>query len=447
MRWRSESGDSSESGPGACEHTRGFLHRHSESAVCSELTAIDLPLNAYTPSGRRPAMSPFKFLRLDLSLKSFWLNVFPQPPPMPDHSSTGTLSSILQVTNGQYVAVSNVYNHYTNNVVQASSVIVDPTTITPGVELERVDPHPSVRIDKIELWKMVSNFPEHEYVVLYVSKDNVPTYGVVKVERSVNSDPLWIAKTSTASLHKVSTALYDGGVPAEDRLWVNTNTNTEGQINVFAAEPDRCVYAYVYPLQDRPSLTRLVAAAQVVHQSQTDYILLEAQCYWFAGVIFRLLVGPNAEQLRSETPARAMEPLPAGTDRDFEIAAGALFVKWFKIVTQKAIDECCAQLAPAFEAEVQSLEHNITAQLSANAVKEAAAAADREGRERAEAERERAEAERKRAEAERDAEREGRKRAEAELEFERKGRESAEADAASLRAELARLTGAASPST
>ncbi|KAI0819613.1 hypothetical protein BC628DRAFT_1015430 [Trametes gibbosa] len=294
-----------------------LLRLLGKSLVTPNPSRLPGPLyRLFSIDGRRPAMAPSRFPRLNFSFKPFWSSLLTPPPPMADPLSSGTLSALLNISNGHAFPVEDLHAQYAHTAARTSTVTIDPADITPGVEPDPVEPFPSIRIDAVELRKRSGIFPEHEYLIVYISKDNDSAYAIAKIERTIDSSnppnlranvkrTSNIASTSTTSLHDLSRSLSNHSVAAKDYLTINPNT--EQHLKTFT-QGDVAVYSYTYPPRDRPSITRLVAAALVVHNSQPDYILLSSQCYWYAGVLFRLLVGPNAERLHSAQPVQAAVP-------------------------------------------------------------------------------------------------------------------------------------------
>ncbi|KAI0824153.1 hypothetical protein BC628DRAFT_1339653 [Trametes gibbosa] len=135
---------------------------------------------------------------------------------------------------------------------------------------------------KIQLWKVTSKLPEHEYLILCIAKDDNPNFGILRIERSVPNetvkDSASITSMSSESSYHSSTptGAESSRVTREVFDFVKTYTFTQGNVAAFTAESN-CIYTYTYPM-DRPSITWLIAAADAVHTSNSNYILLHRQC-------------------------------------------------------------------------------------------------------------------------------------------------------------------------
>ncbi|KAI0370878.1 hypothetical protein BV20DRAFT_1051981 [Pilatotrama ljubarskyi] len=105
----------------------------------------------------------------------------------------------------------------------------------------------------------------------------------------------------------------------------------------------RLVYKHTFDQpRTRPSIARIIAAASVLHDEFPDCIIRSRQCYWFAGALFRMVVGPTdlAPRTRNVKFALAYEH-PDGAAKT--VHAGR-FVNTFRLVTNQSIEGTVAAL-------------------------------------------------------------------------------------------------------
>ena len=151
--------------------------------------------------------------------------------------------------------------------------------------------------------------PWHEFVLLLVRHpERDGTFGVLRVER-VAGERLFTAAASLAQSRpfpdsSTSTQLLgDSTAHLNPRHNGSTAHNARRRLPTFTAVDGVCIMNHESDTQDYEVLARIplsdnsirlahvLAAGQVVSNSQRRYRLIKAQCYWFALVFCRLLVG------------------------------------------------------------------------------------------------------------------------------------------------------------
>ncbi|KAI0351639.1 hypothetical protein OH77DRAFT_1429470 [Trametes cingulata] len=230
------------------------------------------------------------------------------------------------------------------------------------------------RISKVAFYKEEGG-SEHEYVVVEVvapdtadmrgETNETPdrVLGALKCERTVAANRNNPRAHKGAVLNDVSPNSSSGhAIPASDQFVVLEKLSTPSG--------HRLVYAYEFGCpEDRPPIARLIAAAAVLHAKYPDYILRSRQCYWFAGVLFRVLVGPPADRLypRVEVDfSYAYErPTDAGVaGQGASQAKGARagrFKDTFDVVTKKRVEKTVAEIQSDLEEEERTFETNLEA--------------------------------------------------------------------------------------
>lgn len=221
-------------------------------------------------------------------------------------------------------------------------------------------PDSSPRIRTIRLKKCLST-AEHEYILVELVSGNGPlasdvVIGELKVERSydrVNGNALMNCLADSSASSTISTpsgtdSSIKEPIPARDSATFQPQ-NTRA---------DTTVFLHTFDEASAPSVLDLLVAANTLNVHSPHYILFQRQCYWFAGMILRILLGDidadpivlpeavdtpfspayvppttvsnPAEPVEPAQPVEPAEPVLAG-------AAGT-FKKLFTIVTKKEID-------------------------------------------------------------------------------------------------------------
>ncbi|KAI0370884.1 hypothetical protein BV20DRAFT_965953 [Pilatotrama ljubarskyi] len=293
-------------------------------------------------------------------------------------------------------------------------------------------------ISRVVLYKQ-EGMPEHEYIVADVvvpDSDGTPArpLGGLKAERTVATEDGGCTNHSKAVLSPASSSGVT--IPALDRFFV-WDPPTASMI----PNDHQVAYAHDFPVSDRPSIALLIATASVLHEEAPNYFVRTHQCYWFAGVLFRMLVGEASQQL----PLRPGVAISVA-DEPRTVNAGT-FLDVFNIVTKEDI----RQTVDAIKSNVLSKEARIQDRLRAlraeHEAEQQRARASREALEREaeaakrtlEEERAEREAEQQRARATREALEGKAEVANREAEAAKRRAEAAEQALEDLRAQLAKV--------
>ncbi|KAI0666892.1 hypothetical protein C8Q78DRAFT_428932 [Trametes maxima] len=207
---------------------------------------------------------------------------------------------------------------------------------------------------------------EHEYIVLSVygkgEKDVEPRLlGWLRCERTVadrDNTPLNHAK----ALSSTEWSSGHPGIPAQDCITVyNDGYDSLGDV----VTKDPTIFCIDF-LQERtfegaPFLRDLAVAADLLTNRSPLYRLRRKQCYWFAGLLFRTIVGPQANDLRML--AQGLTPVPGNdeghTKSNFVLSRDqpkGTFCTIFNIVTSGEIETEHKELTPGYTQRVQELQ-------------------------------------------------------------------------------------------
>ncbi|TFY69351.1 hypothetical protein EVJ58_g454 [Rhodofomes roseus] len=141
-----------------------------------------------------------------------------------------------------------------------------------------------------------ANLSNHEYIVLKV-RYNASDVGFLRVERTIDRSEehgsSWTVSTisSTSSTASASSSV---AIPAKDIITLCTTEN----MNLLAVDEERIAHATLNP---PPTFAAVVAACLVVNREKPFYELLTGQCYWFAGVVIRLICDDHTKPVPSDT--------------------------------------------------------------------------------------------------------------------------------------------------
>ncbi|KAI0628938.1 hypothetical protein C8Q77DRAFT_1067239 [Trametes polyzona] len=228
----------------------------------------------------------------------------------------------------------------TNSGDSSIGVSVALKIISPGCDRTLA----RARISRIRLKKgRPTGLAEHEYLLIDVNdgaESNPAFLGSVVVDRSFKQD------SGTIKL-----AGSKDNVDAIDRIEFAPPTNNDLTV----------VDVTFRNLSECPLFSTLIIAADVLHTQSPSYILLHRQCYWFAGMLLRVLLGnadptvtrdaelENFEYAYEGHPGGYAQPGRAGTFKHF-----------FTLVTSKSIDELYqSDIRPAFETRKAEVEQEI----------------------------------------------------------------------------------------
>ncbi|KAI0628930.1 hypothetical protein C8Q77DRAFT_1067430 [Trametes polyzona] len=201
------------------------------------------------------------------------------------------------------------------------------------------------RISRIRLKKKrPTELAEHEYLLIDVNdgaESNPAFLGSVVVDRSFKQD---LATLKLAALKKEN-------VDAIDRIHFAPPTNSDlTVIDVTFGNVSEC-----------PLFSTLIIAADVLHTQSPSYILLHRQCYWFAGMLLRVLLGNADPTVTREAELENFQYAYAGHPGGFaEAKRAGTFKRLFGVVTSRSIDELYqSDIRSAFETRKAEVEQEI----------------------------------------------------------------------------------------
>ncbi|KAI0916383.1 hypothetical protein AcV5_003340 [Taiwanofungus camphoratus] len=266
-------------------------------------------------------------------------------------------------------------------------------------------------ISEITLWKLRS-LPNHEFVVAQVSYQG-RIIGVLRIECTIMPTDGPSANSSSVSLTSSSSS---PGLLAHDPITIYTSEDIS-----TATRDSQKIAPHI--LTETVTITSVIAACLVLKQEYPVYQLSTRQCYWFAGLVFRLIAGDNVmQQMEARDTRRAGE-----------------FGRFIRVMRAPEMTKQAQSFRPKFEAKLQRVEDGVaerkrmlsidTAREEAERLRdEAQRRRDEAQRRRDEAERCRDEAERRRDEAQRRKEEAERRRDEAERHWDEAQRRRDEAE-------------------
>ncbi|KAL1949008.1 hypothetical protein VTO73DRAFT_10814 [Trametes versicolor] len=217
-----------------------------------------------------------------------------------------------------------------------------------------------VRIQTVRLMKRLNTRFEHEYLVADLvsgngRRTNVIVIGELKVERAYDSRHGNALKNASADASRASSDSTPGPstpsgssplsamfnrdpIPAKDTITFNP-ANTSA---------DTTVFLYTFGEASAPSLLDLLVAADTLSSQYAEYILFERQCYWYAGMLLRVLLGdidadpkvrPGAAAQNTRfSPAFIPNSEDAPPAEPVLAGRAGTFKNLFNIVTQRDID-------------------------------------------------------------------------------------------------------------
>jgi len=237
-------------------------------------------------------------------------------------------------------------------------------------------------VSQITLWKR-NKLPNHEFVVARISYEGTAA-GALRMERTVEPTNEPSGNSSSVSLASSSSSALLANDP----------------ITIYASEDVGRVTkeAQLIAQQDfrgnTVTIASVIAASSVLSREYPEYKLGSKQCYWFAGLVFRLIAGDDV--------------MPANSDSHSRMRAGE-FASFLNIMQGPGLTKDARAMRPMYEAKLREVEEAVADKLA----KERQAQEDRQkaqmtqGAERRaqEAERHAQEAERQKAQITREAER------------------------------------------
>ncbi|RPD60655.1 hypothetical protein L226DRAFT_392313 [Lentinus tigrinus ALCF2SS1-7] len=206
-------------------------------------------------------------------------------------------------------------------------------------------------ISTIKLMKMRST-SEHEYTLSYLTNDGLPwdtstsKVGILRCERTVAERDHNVTGHTRGLLQSSSRGDH---IRAQDRITVY---DPDAPVGKDADE----VYTHNFDSTACPSVSKLIAAATVLNEDSPHYLLLRRQCFWFAALSFRLLVGRPADDLQANPEMRNGMVLASTEQGLTKVRCSGSFKHVFKIVTGKEIEQDCARLTNTFQEKLDQID-------------------------------------------------------------------------------------------
>ncbi|KAI0946389.1 hypothetical protein AcW1_010375 [Taiwanofungus camphoratus] len=215
------------------------------------------------------------------------------------------------------------------------------------------------------------SLPNHEFVVAQVSYQG-RIIGALRIERTIMPTDGPSANSSSVSL---TSSPSSPGLRAHDPITIYTSED------IIAATRDSHKIA-PYILTETVTIASVIAACFVLNQEYPVYQLPSKQCYWFAGLAFRLIAGDNVmQQMEARDTRRAGD-----------------FGSFIHVMREPDMTQQAQTFRPKFEAKLQMIEDGVAERkriLSVDTAREEAV------RDKDEAVRDRDEAEKRREETQR----------------------------------------------
>ncbi|RPD56517.1 hypothetical protein L226DRAFT_609988 [Lentinus tigrinus ALCF2SS1-7] len=201
--------------------------------------------------------------------------------------------------------------------------------------------------------------PYHEYVLAHVSRREGPSArpcGILRAERSMPSQKLDESALRLASTlsAQVSLPLPSLDMPATDHVKICGPAEfDEGHILYHAFKTEA----------EKPwAIHEFIAAGLAIGQYKPNYNIMLEQCYWFAGLVFRLLVGEDA--MRFEATGATVKRMNL-KDKEksrwkwVRRTKPGKFGELFQLVTSKQLREELRALEPRFSTWVEDLAASV----------------------------------------------------------------------------------------
>ncbi|KAI0943556.1 hypothetical protein AcW1_002692 [Taiwanofungus camphoratus] len=186
-------------------------------------------------------------------------------------------------------------------------------------------------ISEITLWKSRS-LPNHEFVVAQVSYQG-RIIGALRIERTIMPTDGPSANSSSVSL---TSSPSSPGLRAHDPITIYTSED------IIAATRDSHKIA-PYILTETVTIASVIAACFVLNQEYPVYQLPSKQCYWFAGLAFRLIAGDNVmQQMEARDTRRAGD-----------------FGSFIHVMREPDMTQQAQTFRPKFEAKLQMIEDGV----------------------------------------------------------------------------------------
>ena len=196
---------------------------------------------------------------------------------------------------------------------------------------------PSVRdyvVSEIDLWKR-NTIPNHEFVVAHI-KCGETKIGALRMERTVDRSE----DGSSAASSRISLTSSSSPVTAKDFITVYA----VGELN-----PAECKLIAKHVVKERVTIAAVIAACSVISFEAPKYQLRTKQCYWFAGLVFRLLA-EDSNALKNK-------------NKDGTMRAGE-FAKFLQIMQDSTLTEQADEMRPRYMEKLQSVEDALSEHLA-----------------------------------------------------------------------------------
>ncbi|KAI0371463.1 hypothetical protein BV20DRAFT_1051490 [Pilatotrama ljubarskyi] len=199
---------------------------------------------------------------------------------------------------------------------------------------------------------------EHEYIVVDVvvpAVDDTPErfIGSLKCERTVA--PEHSRTTNHSGAFSPASSSSGLAIPAVDQFFV-----WDPPMETRIPADHRLAYTHDFPPAQRPPLARLIAAASALHDEAPNYVVTTHQCYWYANVLFRILVREASDQVPLQPGVSFTEgDTTRAPDVPPKTVNAGTFISVFKFVTKRTIQ----QAINAVDAKVEAKQVHVEAQL------------------------------------------------------------------------------------
>ncbi|EPT03237.1 hypothetical protein FOMPIDRAFT_90962 [Fomitopsis schrenkii] len=167
----------------------------------------------------------------------------------------------------------------------------------------------------------------HEYLVAQVDLEGI-CVGFVRMERTVDH-----TRKDGSSLSIASTS-SSGSIPAPDQITICG----PGHLSLVAKSGE--MISSYKPLDPLP-FAALVAACSIVSTHEPLYRLLTSQCYWYAGLVSRLLIGETGVARRLANAQRNE----------------GVWQEFLQVVSDKTMVEMANMLRPDYVEKLQKLQY------------------------------------------------------------------------------------------
>jgi len=188
-------------------------------------------------------------------------------------------------------------------------------------------------VSQITLWKL-NKLPNHEFVVAHISYRGT-IVGALRMERTVEP-------TDEASVNSSSVSVTSSSSPlrAYDPITVYASEDVSR-----ATKESQLIAQQVF--EGNVTIATVIAASAVLTQEYPLYKLRSKQCYWFAGLVFRLIAGD------SFMPATRTSRMRAGE-----------FASFLNIMQEPELTEQARAMRPIFEAKLRQIEDAVAQKLA-----------------------------------------------------------------------------------